>query len=146
MKKLLIALMICAAAVPGIRAQNASEKDDKPTTELGKSMDDLSAAYKKLRRQVKDASHNESSLALLKSIRTAAEHAVTLTPALADDQPASKREAFVAAFHKKMHEFIANLEPLEAALKANNNTEAASIVAKLGDMQKKGHKEFKKPD
>ncbi|HRP06322.1 MAG TPA: hypothetical protein PLV87_15520, partial [Opitutaceae bacterium] len=72
MKKLLIALMICAVAVPGIRAQNASEKDDKPTTELGKSMDDLSAAYKKLRRQVKDASHNESSLALLKSIRTAA--------------------------------------------------------------------------
>lgn len=146
MKKLLLALMICAAIAPGVRAQNASAKDDEPTTELGKTMEDLSHAYKKLRRQVKDPSHNENSLELVKSIRTAAEHALTLAPALADDQPADKREAFVAAYHKKMREFIANIEPLEAALKGNKNADAAALVAKLGDLQKKGHKEFKKPD
>ncbi len=145
MKNLFLALLICAVVAPGLRAQPA-HKDDKPTTELGKTMEDLSSAYKKLRRQVKDPANNASSLALVQQIREDAEKAVKLTPALADDQPADKREAFVAAYHKKMREFIAAIEPLEAALKANKNADAAEFVAKLGGIQKQGHKQFKKPD
>ena len=137
--------MICAVAAPGLHAQN-NAKDDHETTELGKSMDDLSAAFKKLRRQIKDPANNASSLALIKAIRAAAEKSIKQTPALAADQPADKRDAFVAAYQKKMREFITTLEPLEAALKANKNDDAAELVTKLGGMQKQGHKEFKKPD
>ncbi len=145
MKKLLLALLIGAMAASGLHAQNNAKGDDD-TTELGKSMDDLSAAFKKLRRQVKVPAQNASSLALLKDMRAAAEKSIKLTPAMAADQPADKRDAFVAAYQKKMREFIATLEPLQAALESNKNEEAAELITKLGGLQKQGHKQFKKPD
>ena len=40
---------------------------------------------------------------------------------------------------------LAELNVLEAALKAGNNEEAAKAVEELGKLQKSDHKEFRRP-
>jgi len=144
MKKFLtlfLALAVLLPALPSLRAA-----DDKKETELETTMGKMNGAFRKLRRQVLDASKNAESLELVASMRAASVKSTELIPALAADKPEAERAAFVAGYKKQMQEFMAALAPLEAALKANNNAEAEKLVAGLGAMQKKGHKEYKKPD
>jgi len=145
MKKVIFALIACAFVSPLSHAQTAVAAEKKET-ELETAMDKMSGAFKKLRRQVKEPANNASSIALLADLRAGAKESIKLVPALAADQPADKRVAFIEGYKKKINELIAQMEPLEVALKANKNEEAAAIVAKLGSLQKEGHKEYKKPE
>jgi hypothetical protein len=101
-------------------------------------MDKMGGAFRKLKRQVADASKNEDSLKLVATIKAASAESVKLTPAWKPEQ----KEKYQA----KMKEFNGSVAKLEAALKAGKNDEAAKICEELGAAQKEGHKEFKKPD
>lgn len=149
MKKVIFSLIACALVSPFSFAQGSNDKGAKQEhkeTQLESSMDKLSGAFKKLRRQVADPAKNEDSLALLTTIRAAAEESTKYEPAMTADLPADKRAAFVASYKKSMQELLVQVDALEAALKAKDNAKADELVKKLGSMQKQGHKEFKKPE
>jgi soluble cytochrome b562 len=138
--RLLFATLICAlATVPCVQAQ--SHDDD---TELGDKMDTLSNAYKKLGKQISDASKNEDSLKLVATIHSSAEAALKLEPAKKADIPAADQAKFVADYQAKMKSFIAEIDKLEAVLKAGDNAAAAKQMDVLKQMRSEGHKEFQK--
>lgn len=147
MKKLLpyviTALLCCATANMG-RAQEQKHKE--PDTELGKTMEKMNGAWRKLRKQVADPASNAASLELVATIKAAADKSLTLTPEKAADIPAADREKFVADYQKHMKDFTAQVAKLGDALKANDNAAAQAIMKDMGGMQKEGHKDFKKPD
>ena len=146
-RRLLLSLLCVAVTVPGVRAQDGKAKaDDKEETELGDKMDKMGGAFRKLKRQVADASKNENSLKLVATIKESAAAALKLEPAMKADKPAADQAKFVEAYQAKMKEFNETVAKLEAALKAGKNDEAAKLVEAMGAAQKEGHKEFKRPD
>ncbi len=144
---LLLSLLCAAVTVPGVRAQDGKAKSaDKEETELGDKMDKMGGAFRKLKRQIADASKNEDSLKLVATIKESAAAALKLEPAMKADKPAADQAKFVAAYQAKMKEFNETVAKLEVALKAGKNDEAAKLVDAMGAAQKEGHKEFKRPD
>ena len=112
-------------------------------TELDEKMETMNKAFRKLRRQIADAASNASSLELVADLRKAAEESVSLIPSRAEKVPEAEREKFTAAYAEKMKEFVAEVDKLKAALEAGKNDEAATLLAKLGSLQKSGHREFR---
>lgn len=156
MKKLLLPVFsLVLALTPALaRAEDAKPAPDKPKhekpkhdeTELEKSMDVLGKAWKKLRKQAADPAQNASSLELMVTIKAAAQNNLKYTPDLARDVPAEKRDAFIAGYQEKMKQTIAAFDQLDAAFKAGDNKTAGEIIAKIGALQKEGHKEYKRPE
>ena len=158
MKKLLLPVfsLVLALAPALTRAEDAKPapaadkpKQEKPKhdeTDLEKSMETMGKAWKKLRRQAADPAQNASSLELMVTIKAAAQNNLKYTPDLARDIPADKRDRFIADYQAKMKETIAAFDKLDAAFKAGDNKAAGEIIAKIGALQKEGHKEFKRPD
>ena len=148
---LLFALL---SAVPALRAQNAPQaspaksepKKEEEKTDLEKTMDKMNKAFRALRKQVADATKNDSSLTLVATIRTAAEAASKLIPEKAQDLPEADRPDFVARYRAGIKDLVAGLDKLEADLKAHNNTAAVADVKSIGSTERKNHKEFKRPD
>ena len=118
---------------------------DEPETELGEHMEKLSGAYRRLGRQIGDATKNEDSLALVATIRAQATEARKLTPELTAEKPEPDRPKFVADFRKGIDGLLAVVDQLEAALKAGDNKTAAELVAKMKTHQNDSHKIFRKP-
>ena len=140
---LVLILVFPAAAI--LRAQEKPEHKE-PETELGKTMEDVNGAWRKLRKQVADPASNAASLELVATINAGLTKALTFKPAKADDLPAADREKFIQSYQARMKEFIDLLPKLQAALKANDNTAAQALVQKMGAMQKEDHKEFRRPE
>lgn len=132
--------LACALVAAPIHVQAA----DEPETELSQKMDKMSSAFRSLRRQIKDPAKNADSLAKVATIKENAQASLKLEPAQKADVPAAEQAKYVAAYQKKMKEFLALTDKLEAALKANDNAEAEKLVGAMGDAQKKGHGEFNK--
>jgi soluble cytochrome b562 len=120
-----------------------AEASDPEHTELDEKMEDMNRAFRKLRRQISDASANASSLELVSTLRKASEESAALIPAKAEKVPEADRGKFVADYQAKMKEFIAELDKLAAALEAGKNDEAAALLTKLNNQQKSGHREFR---
>jgi len=132
--------LICAlATVLGVRA---AEKEI--STELEDKMDEINGAYRKLGRQVADATKNADSIKQVGVIRTNATASMKLEPKKTKEVPAADQAKFKADYQAKMKAFVADLDKLEAALKAGKNDEAATILKTLKQAQEDGHKEFRK--
>ena len=136
---LLLTLACALVAGPGFCA-------DEPETELGGKMEKIGGAFRALRRQISDATKNENSLTRLATIRQNAEAALKLEPAMKAAKPAGEQQKFVEDYRADMKKFIELCGKLEAALKANNNVEAAKLCGAMGDANKAGHKKYKKDD
>jgi hypothetical protein len=152
-----LALICAVGALPWLRAEETptapkaaettkSEKPKEETTELGSHMEKVGSAFRRLNRQIKDASKNEESLQLIATIRQHAEAAMKLEPAKKVEIPADQQAKFVADYQAKMKSFLADIAKLEATLKAGNNAEAETLLASLKQDQKEGHKAFKIED
>ena len=154
MKKCLVplalALTLLFPTAVSLRAEGekpAAPKEAKePDTELGKTMEKLSSAWRKLRKQAADPAANASSLELIATIKDATEKSLTLQPDKTKDLPEADRAKYVEAYKDKMKEFTTKLAKLEDAFKANDNAGAAALIKELGALQREGHKEFKRPD
>ena len=145
---LILASLALALSTSGVlRAESpftplpAKEKHEH--SELEEQMETMRSAFGKLRKQVADASLNASSLELAAKLKKSAEASIALTPARAASVPEADRAKFIEGYQAGMKALVAEVEKLEAALQADNNTEAAAIVAKLGAMQKDGHKGYR---
>lgn len=124
----------------------AKPAHDHEETELDDKMSTMNSAYRKLGRQINDASKNEDSLKLVGTIRKSAEEALKLEPARKADVAPADQEKFVANYRAGMKRFIAEVVKLEEALKANDNAAAAKLVDSMKAMQKEGHRDFKRQD
>ena len=155
MPKLILATLLLPVAALSLRAEPAAAPTapsapaqghkHEDGTALDDKMEAMNGAFRKLRRQINDASANASSLELVAKLRKGAEESAKLTPEKAEKIPEADRAKFVADYEAKMKEFIAEVDNLKAALEAGKNEEAAAIVAKLGSLQKSGHREFRVP-
>jgi soluble cytochrome b562 len=147
---LLLPLLLSFATGPLLLAQDPpkaapADADKEPDTELGKKMAKMNSAWRKVRRQVSDATKNEDTLKQLAIVRANANDALKEEPEKKADLPAAEQAKFVADFQSKMKEFIAQLDNVDVALKAGKNDDAAKIVEELGKTQKADHKEFRRP-
>lgn len=149
---LLFALLGSSLVVPAIRAadqqpeapQGPGGRRHEKHTELGDHMEKMGRAFRALGRQVKDASKNEDSLKLVEIIRTNAQATVDLKPEKTKDVPEDEQAQFLANYQKSMKGFLADVDKLEAALKAGNNDQAAELVKTLKKDMDNGHKKFRK--
>jgi hypothetical protein len=138
------AAIIRADGDPAPKEAKSGPKEED--TELGKTMETLNKAWRKLRKQVADPASNASSLELVAIVKEQSEKALTLQPDKAKDLPEADRPKFIEGYKTKMKEFHAKLDKLSDAFKANDNTTAAAVLKELGLMQREGHKEYKRPD
>jgi len=141
-RNLLVTLVSILALATGAQAQDKAAKATE--TELETKMDDLNAAYRKLGREINDASKNADSLKQVAIIKAAANAALKLEPAKKNEIPAADQAKFVADYQAGMKQFIGNIDKLEAAVKAGKNAEAAELLKTLKHDQEEGHKQFRK--
>jgi hypothetical protein len=120
------------------------EVKDEELTALGEQMEQMSSAFRRLRRQAAEPAYNESSLELVAVMRQAAEAALNLIPEKAEELPETERARFVSAYQERLGELIASLGELEAHFRAADNPAAVRLIAQLADLQKASHREFRK--
>ena len=154
-----IRLLLCTLALaiaPGLLAQAPGPMgggDKEPQTELGGKMEKIGGAFRRLRKvdpatklaQIADPAKNEDSLKQIAIIKDNATAAAQLEPALKAKKPTDEQAKFVDDFHTQMKNFLADIDKLEAAVKAGDNAAAAKLVETLNDDQKQGHKDFRPP-
>ena len=146
LRLLTLSLISALVALPILSAQEKKMGPKEDQTELGAKMEKLNGAYRKLGRQISDATKNEDSLAQVAIIKENAEAALKLEPAKKKDLPAAEQAKFVADYQGKMKEFIAMTGKLEAALKAGDNAAAAKLVDDMKNERNADHKAFKKEE
>jgi hypothetical protein len=126
-----------AAAVPA---------PDEKKTDLELRMDRMGKAFRKLKKQVADPTQNASSLLLLTTMDDAAKEALDFTPAKAQDLPEDQRAKFEEDFKAGIKGMQDEFAKLRDALTAGRNDDAVKIVADIGNLEKKDHKEFRRPE
>jgi soluble cytochrome b562 len=141
MKIRLLLVTLGLAVAPSLFAQNPTPKRDF-NTPIGDAMDKMRTANQGLGAQLADASKNADSLARLATIKTQAAEAKKHEPVRAAE--AEDKAAFMTNYRSDMDKFIAQIEKVEAALKANNNAEAEKLFNEAANTQKAGHKSYKK--
>lgn len=148
LRLLILSLVSTLIVLPVLRAQDEDGPKKmgpkEPPTELTGKMEKINDAYRKLGRQINDATKNEDSLQQVAIIKENAEAALKLEPVKKKDLPEADQAKFVADFQDKMHDFIATVDKLDAALKANDNAAAAKLVDDMKTMRNDNHKVFQK--
>jgi soluble cytochrome b562 len=147
LRLLTLSLISALTALPVLRAQEDAPKKmgpKEPQTELTGKMEKLNDAYRKLGKQITDATKNEDSLQQVAIIKEMAAAALKLEPVKKKDLPEADQTKFVDDFHAKMKEFIATVDKLDAALKANDNAAAAKLVDDMKNLRNDDHKSFQK--
>jgi soluble cytochrome b562 len=133
-----------AAPAPDATAPSAPAKEEK--TDLEKQMDSINRAFRTLRRQIADATKNDSSLQLVQTMHDAADAASKLTPKKAADLAEADRPQFESEFQAGIKDLMGALDKLTTDLKANDNTAAADDVKQIQTLEGQNHKKFKKQE
>jgi soluble cytochrome b562 len=123
----------------------AAPADDDQKTDLEVRMDHMGRAYRRLKKQVADPTQNASSLQLVATMQNAAKEALEFTPAKAADLPADQQAKFVEDFKAGIQGMQDEFSKLADALTAGKNDDAVKLVAEIDALEKKDHKEFRKP-
>src|SRR5580658_772613 len=136
-----------APAAPTPAAPNVAPAapDDEKKTDLEMRMDRMGKALRKLKKQVADPAQNASSLELVATMQAAAKEALDFTPAKTADLPADQQAKFVDDFKAGINGMLDEFTKLSDALTAGKNDDAVKIVAEIDALEKKDHKEFRKP-
>jgi hypothetical protein len=114
--------------------------------QLADLMKSIGRAHRKLRRQAKESSQRDESLALVRSMQRSAATALSLQPAMTDGLPRDKQDAFVLAYKRKKIQLLGALLDLEEALLAGKFERAAQITKNLGTIKKEAHEKFQEQE
>ncbi len=140
--KIVLALSLFGWLAQGGWQRAAADGDDHEESPLYESMEAIDGPYRKLRRQIGDASKNTESLKLLATIQKGALAAMGMVPSKAETLPRSERAAFVLAYKRKMLELLGATLDVEAALLKPDNAAAKATYRKLGKLRREGHEAF----
>lgn len=132
------------AALAFVSSANAQPPAQEPSTPLGEQMKLINAANRALNPLI-TAGNADSAIAKVAIIHKAAEEALKYEPAKKSDIPAAEQEKFVTEFRTTLKAFIADVEKLDAALKAGKMDEAKTLHAALRTDQMDAHKQFRRP-
>lgn len=124
----------------------ASDDEDREDTELEEHMEEISDAWRKVRRGSKKAENNAANAKLVAGMIKHAKAGIDLIPLRVEDVPEAERDAFLVAFKKEMKVFIDTLVKLQKAFAEDRHEDAVELVAKISKHQRASHKEFKRPD
>jgi len=144
--RILLFTLVCSLiTLPTVQAQGGKARKGKaPATELGRHMAKMNDALRTLRTQITDGSKNADSIKLVAIIRENATAGLKLEPAKKMEIPTADQAKFVSGFRDQLQDLVNLVGKLEVALKADNNTDAAKLLADVRAAQKAGHKEYKK--
>jgi len=131
---------------PAATAPAAAAPAEEKKTDLELRMDRMGKAFRKLRKQVADPTQNASSLLLLTTMDDAAKEALDYTPAKAQDLPEDQRAKFEEDFKAGIKGMQDEFAKLRDALTAGKNDDAVKIVADIAALEKKDHKDFRRPE
>jgi hypothetical protein len=134
-----------AGTSAGTSAAPAASSDDEKKTDPEVRMDHIGRAYRKLKKQIADPAQNDSSLKLIATMQQAAKEALEFTPAKAADLPADQQAKFEEDFKAGIQGMQDEFTKLADAVSAGKNDDAVKIVAEIDALEKKDHKEFRKP-
>ena len=133
-----------APAAPAAPAASAAAPSSEDKTDLDKQMDTISKAMRKLKKQLPDATQNDSSLTLIGQMIDGAKGSLTMTPAKAADLPDDQKAKFVADYKAGIQGLVDKLTALQDLVKAGKTDEAVATLADIGKYEGKEHKEFRK--
>lgn len=146
-RHILTAIVCALTLATGAQAQGGGGGggggEQGPTTPLGEQMRMMNAAYRALGPLI-EAGNADSALAKVAIIHKGATEALKFEPAKKADTPAAEQEKFVADYQTTLKAFIADVEKVEAALKAGKMDEAKPLAANLRMDQMAAHRQFRK--
>ena len=137
MKNILFLLLLAFAATSlSLRADDA----DSP---LEVQMKILARGTRQLTQQVSNPAMQQSSIALLETLKKAATDSKTLAPSKTKEIPEAKRASFLAYFRTDLDELKDALDQVEQAVKAGDYAKARSLLSSVNSIKKEGHAKFK---
>lgn len=134
-----------ASPAPAPAAAQAAQPDKDKDTDLEVQMKRVNRAFRALRKQVSDPAQNAASLKLVATMQDALRNSLELTPEKASDLPEDQRPKFVEDFKAGLKGMQDQLTKLSDALSAGRNDEATKLVAEIIALEKKDHKQFRRP-
>lgn len=141
----LAAILLATALTPTAGPSATPPQDDEPV--VVQSMKQIGRDLRQLRRQVRDAANKDSALELISKIKTNLQIAQKEQPLKTPDLPESERAEFLKSYRSMLDDVIATVGKLEAAVGSGDMEQAQTLVRKLYDSRKEGHKRFQKsPD
>ena len=111
-------------------------------TELAKQMEVMQDAQKELRKSVKSADGNATSLEALTKYQQATIAAKALVPAKAAALPEAEKAKFVAAYRKDMAAMLEHLLKIETTILDGDNAKAEELFKGLKKIEDDGHEKF----
>jgi soluble cytochrome b562 len=115
--------------------------DDQPTL-VAVQMKQIAANYKSLKSQADDPAQKEASLALVAGMRQAVATARTGTPEPAEQLSGASLENYTNEFRKGLDELDADLQKLDAAIRAGETASIDSILDGLNSLKKTYHSDL----
>jgi soluble cytochrome b562 len=115
--------------------------DDQPTL-VAVQMKQIAANYKSLKSQADDPAQKEASLALVAGMRQAVATARTATPEPAEQLSGASLENYMNEFRKGLDELDADLQKLDAAIRAGETASIDSILDGLNSLKKTYHSDL----
>jgi soluble cytochrome b562 len=116
--------------------------DDEPTL-VAVQMKQIAANYKSLKSQADDPAQKEASLALVAGMRQAVATARTGTPEPAEQLSGASLENYTNEFRKGLDELDADLQKLDAAIRAGETASIDSILDGLNSLKKTYHSDLR---
>ena len=139
-----MSLSVLAPVARAANDEKPKKKHEGKETELEKQMEVIDKGMKALRKLLKKPEENAASLKTIGDIKQAAAASKEQIPAMTATLPEGERKKFAEDYKKDMDAFIAEVDKLEAAVKANKNEDAVEIHKKLKEMEEAGHDKFTK--
>jgi soluble cytochrome b562 len=115
--------------------------DDQPTL-VAVQMKQIAANYKSLKSQADDPAQKEASLSLVAGMRQAVATARTATPEPAEQLSGASLENYMNEFRKGLDELDADLQKLDAAIRAGETASIDSILDGLNSLKKTYHSDL----
>ena len=143
-----LALAACVAIAGGLTAtwqqtvRHAEAADDEETP-LMKAMEIINSNYKKIRRQARRKSFDESTTKMVQEMQTQSLIAMHQPVPMAEKLSGDKKKEMTIGYKKGMAELVTLLMKLEILLDEGNKDEAAKVIMEeLAASKKDGHEKF----
>lgn len=132
-------LLVFLAVLP--LSQSVRADDDSP---LEGQMRILARGTRQLTQQISNPSLQQSTIALLETLKKAAVDSKTFEPSMTREIPEAKRAAFLADFRADLDELKDSFDRIEQAVKAGDYSKAQSFLSSVNSVKREGHAQFKR--